>query len=461
MEEKRLDVTQPHKPPTAAGTPPGRKPKSVGPAVVVGTALEFFDFYLYASMAALVFGPIFFPSESSAVSTLAAFSTFAVGFLVRPLGGIVFGILGDKIGRKAVLTFTLLLMGVATGLIGLIPSYETIGIAAPILLIVFRLLQGFGAGAEFGSAVAMSYEHADSKSRGRQGAWPALGVNIGLLASSLAVTAVTSLSDEALHSWGWRVPFLVSFVLVALGYWMRRSLPETPEFERVAAEAQTRKKTQPLRNLLRNHWRGLTVVAVSTIGLNSISYIFKTFSLSYLAEFRDVAANVGAFGISLASAVAIVAVPLAGRLCDTAGARRVMLLGAGGIAVLAFPFFWLLDTDQPLYIWAALILTVGIVQPALLAASGSFLAQQFPVDVRVSGLGAGREVSGAFAGGLAPLAALTMVTLSPTHSTWGVSVIFIVGALFIAGAALGDQYRNVTHRAGIDDPQERREVTVR
>ncbi len=189
-------MTPPSKTPTA-GAPPSRKSKSVGPAVVVGTALEFFDFYLYASMAALVFGPIFFPSENSAVSTLAAFSTFAVGFLVRPLGGIVFGILGDRIGRKAVLTCTLLLMGVATGCIGLIPSYEKIGIAAPILLVVFRLLQGFGAGAEFGSAVAMSYEHAASKSRGRQGAWPALGVNIGLLASSLAVTAVTSLSDDA------------------------------------------------------------------------------------------------------------------------------------------------------------------------------------------------------------------------------------------------------------------------
>lgn len=320
-------MTPPSKTPTA-GAPPSRKSKSVGPAVVVGTALEFFDFYLYASMAALVFGPIFFPSENSAVSTLAAFSTFAVGFLVRPLGGIVFGILGDRIGRKAVLTCTLLLMGVATGCIGLIPSYEKIGIAAPILLVVFRLLQGFGAGAEFGSAVAMSYEHAASKSRGRQ-------VH-GRPGSQHRFAGFISGGDgrdepqrRRLHSWGWRVPFLVSFVLVGLGYWMRRSLPETPEFEQMAAAAQTRKKAQPLRNLLKNHWRGLTVVAVSTIGLNSISYIFKTFSLSYLAEFRDVAANVGAFGISLASAVAIVVVPLAGRLCDTAGTRRVMLIVPG------------------------------------------------------------------------------------------------------------------------------------
>ncbi|QDQ95055.1 MHS family MFS transporter [Rhodococcus sp. WB9] len=437
-------MTQPPESLHRSPEPPRRKPKNVGPAVVVGTALELFDFYLYASMAALVFGPLFFPSANSTVSTLAAFSTFAVGFLARPLGGIVFGILGDKIGRKAVLSFNLLLMGLASGCIGLIPSYETIGIAAPVLLVLFRIVQGLGAGAEFGSAIAMSYEHADAKSRGRQGAWPAMGVSVGLLASSLAVAAVTSLSDDALYSWGWRIPFLASFVLVALGYWMRRNLPETPDFEKVAAQAQTRKKAQPFRDLLKHHWRGLTVVAVSTIGVNGISYIFKTFSLSYLSEFRDVAANVGAFGISLASAVALVTIPVAGRLCDSTGTRRIMLIGAGCVAGLAFPFFWLLNTDRPVYIWLALILTVGIVQPTLLAASGSFLARQFPPEVRASGLGAGREVSGALAGGLAPLAALTMVSLSPTHSTWGVSLIFIVGAMLIAGAALGDQYRTIS-----------------
>lgn len=423
--------------------------RSVGPAVVIGSALEWFDFYLYASMAALVFGPVFFPSENSATGTLAAVATFAVGFLARPFGGILFGILGDKIGRKAVLSITFLLMGVSSGLIGLIPSYASIGMAAPVLLVVLRITQGLGAGAEFGSAIAVSYEHADKKSRGRLGSWPALGVNIGLLVSSLTVAILTSLSDDFLYTWGWRTPFIASFALVGLGFWVRRQMPETPDFERLASQKKKLAKTRPMRDLIKSDWRGLAVVMAITIGYNASSYVFKTFSLSYLTEFRDVAANVGAFGITLASATAIITVPIAGRICDLIDARRVVLLGAAGIAALAFPFFWLLDTGRPLYIWAALILATGIAIPAILAASGSFLARQFPTEVRASGLGTGREVGGAFAGGLAPLAALTMVTVSSSNATWGVSLLFLACAIFIAGGSLFDQQRNVDRRSEI------------
>lgn len=434
-----------------AVTPPPKTHKSVRPAVVIGSALEFFDFFLYATMAALVFGPIFFPSENSTTGTLAAVATFSVGFLARPFGGIIFGILGDKIGRKTVLSMTFLLMGISTGLIGLIPSYATIGIAAPILLVLLRILQGLGAGAEFGSAIAVSYEHADPKSRGRLGSWPALGVNIGLLASSLTVAIITSFSDEFLYTWGWRIPFIASFVLVFLGFWVRQQMPETPEFEQVAAKAQRRRKARPLRDLLKSDWRGLIVVMTITVGYNSLTYIFKTFSLSYLAEFRDVAANIGALGITFASACAIVAIPVAGRFCDRVGAQRVILFGAAGTAVLAFPFFWLLNTENPLYIWAGLILGSGIAIPIILAASGSFLAQQFPTEVRASGLGAGREVGGAFAGGLAPLAALTIVTMSSTNATWGVSLIFILGAALIAAGTLFDQKANIEARTVVHD----------
>ncbi|MFL4473088.1 MFS transporter [Paeniglutamicibacter sp. MACA_103] len=440
-------VNQPRSAPS-----PTKTHKSVGPAVVIGSALEWFDFYLYASMAALVFGPIFFPSESSTTSTLAAVATFAVGFLARPLGGIVFGVLGDKIGRKAVLSLTFLLMGISSGLIGLVPSYETIGIAAPILLVALRILQGLGAGAEFGSAIAVSYEHAGSKSRGRLGSLPALGVNIGLLLSSLTVAILTSFSEEFLYTWGWRIPFVASFALVIMGVWVRRQMPETPEFERMAARAKNHKKTTPLRDLFKSDWRGLAIVMVMTIGYNGVSYIFKTFSLSYLTQFRDVAPNVGAFGITLASAVAIIVVPIAGRLSDRFDSRRVILFGAACIAVLAFPFFWLMDTNQPILIWAGLILATGVAVPAILAASGSYMARQFPAEVRASGLGTGREVGGAFAGGLAPLGALALVTMSATNATWGVSVLFILGAVFIGGACMFDQQRKIAMRSGtLDD----------
>ncbi|MFI0470313.1 MFS transporter [Saccharopolyspora sp. 5N102] len=422
--------------------------KAVGPAVVIGSALEWFDFYLYASMAALVFGRLFFPASNPTTATLAAMATFAVGFLARPFGGIVFGILGDKYGRKIVLSATFLLMGISSGLIGLLPTYSSAGIVAPILLVVLRLLQGLGAGAELGSAIAVAYEHADKKSRGRLGSWPALGVNIGLFVSSLTVTVLTSFGNEFLYDWGWRIPFIASFLLVALGFWVRRQMPETPEFEKIARDTSARKKAKPLRSLIKSDWRGLAVVMAITIGYNGVSYIFKTFSLSYLSEFRDVAANVGAFGISLASACAILTVPIAGRICDSVGAKKVIITGAIATAALAFPFFWLLDSGQSLYIWIALILATGVVVPAMLAAQGAFLSQQFPTKVRVSGLGTGREVGGAFSGGLAPLAALALVTASPTHATWGVSLLFVAGALFIGVGTLFDQ----TKRAEAAEP---------
>lgn len=428
----------------AASAPPDPSSrKAVGPAVVIGSALEWFDFYLYASMAALVFGKLFFPASNPTTATLASMATFAVGFLARPFGGIVFGLIGDKFGRKTVLSATFLLMGISSGLIGLLPTYSSVGLIAPILLVVLRLLQGLGAGAELGSATAVAYEHADAKTRGRQSSLPALGVNIGLFASSLTVTVLTSFSEEFLHDWGWRIPFVATFALAGLGFWVRRQMPETPEFEKAARTAQAGAKATPLRSLLRSHWRGLAVVMAVTMGYNGVSYIFKTFSLSYLTTFRDVPANVGAFGITLASACAIITVPIAGRICDFVGAKAVILVGALATAALAFPFFWLLDSGQHVAIWIALILATGIVVPAMLSAQGAFLSQQFPTRTRVSGLGTGREVGGAFSGGLAPVAALALVTATPGHATWAVSLMFVGGAALIAIGALFDQIKAV------------------
>ncbi|PKV98595.1 MFS transporter [Nocardia fluminea] len=439
----------------AARPAPGR---SVGPAVVIGTSLEWFDFYLYASMAALVFGKVFFPSSNSSISTLAAFATFAVGFLARPLGGILFGILGDKIGRKAVLSLSLLIMGIASGLIGLLPSYESIGIAAPILLVILRILQGFGASAELGSAIAVAYEYADEKTRGRFGALPALGAQVGLLGASLAVTGVTSFGDEFLYDWGWRIPFVASFAVVGVGYWIRRNMPETPDFERVAAQAKQRKGFQVFKDLLKSDWRGLAVVAAVYGGYAAISYTFKTFSLSYLTQFQDVAANVGAFGITLASTAAIVMVPFFGRLCDRVDLRRVMVGGAVGVMLLAFPMFWVLNTGKPVLIWALLILATGVLAPLIIVAASPFMARQFPIEVRASGLGAGREVSGATAGGLVPLAALAIVTVSPTHATWGVSLLIIGAAVLVVVGVLFDQKDRAHSRIVGKEPMTEAEV---
>lgn len=407
-------------------------PRNVRAAVVVGTALEWFDFYLYAAMAALVFGTVFFPSVDPATATLASVATFGAGFLARPFGGIVFGALGDRIGRKKVLSLTFALMGASSALIGLLPSYAAIGVAAPILLVVLRLLQGLGAGAEFASAIAVAYEHADPRRRGRQGSWPALGSNIGLLCSSLVVALLSSMSDEFLYSIGWRIPFVLSFVLVGVGLFVRMRMPETPQFEEAAAKRKGRAGARsPLRALARHHWRGLLVIMVMYFGYNAASYTFKTFSLAYLDTYRGVSATVGALGISIASAVAIVIVPLAGALADRIGAQRIMLVCGLGVAALAFPFFWLLDTGTPVLIWLGLVAATGMVIPAMFAAQGAFFASQFPVEVRASGVGTGREVSGALAGGFAPVAALGLVQLSPSNDTWGVSLLFVGAAVLI------------------------------
>ncbi|BDH59648.1 MFS transporter [Tsukamurella sp. PLM1] len=299
---------------------------------------------------------------------------------------------------------------------------------------ILRILQGIGAGAEGSTAAVLAYEHADGATRGRQAAWPALGSSIGLLAASLTVTAVTSLDDADLYSWGWRIPFVLSFALVGLGLLVRRGLPESPEF---ASGARPDEGTA--RTLVRTHWRGLVAVMVMTVGYLGASYTFKTFSISYLKEFRDVPANVGTFGVALASAVALVVIPVSGWLTDRVGARRLMLIGAAGIALIAFPFFVLLDTGRPAYIWFALIVASGVLIPLILASSSSFMAAQFPASVRSTGAGAGREIAAAAAGGVVPLIALSLVTASESHSTVGVSVLFIASGACIAIACALDQ----------------------
>ncbi|MFE0422169.1 MFS transporter [Streptomyces sp. NPDC058953] len=432
-----------HAPHTAAqdpGPPPAVARRRVATATIVGSALEWYDFYLYASMAALVFGKIFFPQTDDAAGTMAAFATFAAGFLARPLGGILFGHLADRIGRRNVLIITFVLMGVSTGLIGLLPTYDSMGVAAPIALVILRIFQGLGSGAEYASAAVVAYEHADENRRGRQGAWPALGLNLGLLLSSLTVTLLTTLDEETLLNWAWRVPFIASFALAGVGLWVRRRVPESSDFQKTKEkQEQTAAPQLPLVTLLREHRRPLLVVLAVSLGYNALSYIFKTFSLAYLSDFQDVSASVGAFGVTLASATAIVAVPCFGWASDRFGSRKVLAAGGIASALFAFPFFLLLDTGNSLVIWLCLIIATGVLAPAMFAPQGSFLSRQFPADVRVSGVGTGREIGAALSGGLAPLAALAIVGASATNATWGVSLILVAAGVVVVVGAFFDR----------------------
>ena len=287
-------------PHTAAPETPAQSKKrlrKVAAATIFGSMLEWYDFYLYATMAAIVFSKIFFDNSDPKTASLMAFSTFAIGFIARPFGGILFGYLGDKFGRKQVLVLTFCMMGVCTTLIGLIPSYASIGIWAPIILVFIRIIQGLGAGAELSGAAVTSYEHASEGKRGSQGAWPALGLNLGLLLSSLTVYLLTINGNDFMLAGGWRIPFICSIALVGVGLWVRNSIPETPEFKELS-QAPKVAKPSPLKALFKNDLKGLAVVFFVAIGYNALSYIFKTFSLAYLTQFKGVDVHVTSLSVT-------------------------------------------------------------------------------------------------------------------------------------------------------------------
>ncbi|BBR53180.1 MULTISPECIES: MFS transporter [Pseudomonas] len=414
--------------------------RKVAAATIFGSMLEWYDFYLYATMAAIVFSKIFFDASNPAVASLLAFSTFAIGFIARPFGGVLFGYLGDRFGRKQVLVITFCMMGVCTALIGLIPSYASIGIWAPIILVVIRIIQGLGAGAELSGAAVTSYEHASEGKRGSQGAWPALGLNLGLLLSSLTVYLLTMNGNEFLLAGGWRIPFIASIALVGIGLWVRKSIPETPDFKKLD-QAKDKPQVSPLKLLFKHDLKGLAVVFFVAIGYNALSYIFKTFSLAYLTQFKGVEAHVTSLSVTIASLVAIFTVPLFGWLCDKWSSKTVLMLGGVLSAVFAYPFLQLLSTGEPTLIYIAIAIGTGILAPMMFAPQGSFLSRQFPAQTRSSGFGTGREIGTAVAGGLAPLGGLALVAGSATHSTDGVALILAISGVLVVVFALFDQGR--------------------
>jgi len=428
--------------PAASETPQQQRTRlrKVAAATIFGSMLEWYDFYLYATMAAIVFSKIFFDASNPAVASLLAFSTFAIGFVARPFGGVLFGYLGDRFGRKHVLVITFCMMGVCTAAIGLIPSYATIGIWAPILLVVIRIIQGLGAGAELSGAAVTSYEHASEGKRGSQGAWPALGLNLGLLLSSLTVYLLTMNGNAFLLAGGWRIPFIASIALVAVGLWVRKSIPETPDFKELD-KADDKPQVSPLKLLLRNDLKGLAVVFFVAIGYNALSYIFKTFSLAYLTQFKGVEAHVTSLSVTIASLVAIFAVPFFGWLCDRWSSKTVLMLGGALSVLFAYPFLQLLSTGEPMLIYVAIAIGTGILAPMMFAPQGSFLSRQFPTQTRSSGFGTGREIGTAVAGGLAPLGGLALVAGSATHSTDGVALILAIAGVLVVVFALCDQGR--------------------
>lgn len=389
--------------------------KVVG-ATVVGTAIEWYDFFLYGTAAALIFPQVFFPGSEPLAGTLAAFATYAVGFAVRPLGGVVFGHFGDKIGRKAVLVITLTVMGVSTFLIGLLPGYAAIGIWAPILLVALRMVQGFGAGAEFTGAVLMTVEHSPADRRGFYGSWPQTGVAIGLIAATGIFSLISTLPEDQLLAWGWRVPFLLSAVILAVGIYIRLRLLETRAF-RELREANAVAKA-PVLEVIQTAPKSLLAVVGARFADNAVLYVGTVFVLAY-GEQLEIPSTTVLLGVIFASALQIVAIPAFGALSDRVGRRPVYGAGAALALLFAFPFFWLVATEATGLIWLAIIVMAGLAYAAMAGSQPAFFSELFETRVRFSGIAFARE-STAILGGLSPLIATALLAWAGGQS-WAVA----------------------------------------
>lgn len=402
-------------------------------ASVAGNALEWYDFFLYGTAAALVFGELFFPPGSDPlVGTLAAFAGFAVGFAARPFGGILFGHIGDRYGRKGALVWTLSIMGVATFLIGLLPTYAQIGLWAPALLVLLRLLQGIASGGEWGGGVLMISESAPPEKRGYYASWSQLGVGGGFVLSSVAFFAVQALPKADFMSWGWRLPFLASILIFGVGVYIRSTLPESTEFAKAAAAG--RKAHLPVLEVIRKHPREILMAMGLRVAENGGSYIFLAFALVY-AKFIGISNQIVLAGVMASMCVELAAMLLWGKLSDRIGRKPVYMIGALGLMVAAFPFFWLLDTRTPEWIWLAFLLANPLCHGAMIGTQPSLMGELFSTEVRYSGMALGHELASVFAGGLAPLVATALLSRyqSATPVAWmlvGMGAITVISLLF-------------------------------
>ncbi|MGS0897195.1 MFS transporter [Burkholderia stagnalis] len=370
-------------------------------SAVIGTALEWYDFYIYATAAALIFNKLFFPALSPVTGTLAAFGTYAVGFLARPVGGVLFGRAGDLYGRKTVLVVTLVLMGGATMAVGFLPTFETIGMAAPMCLIALRILQGLAAGAEYGGAVTLAAECAPVEKRGFYASLPTLGVCLGTLLSAGAFFIVNSLmSEKSFISYGWRIPFILSVFAIISGAYIRRQVNESPVFEQLKKERNVTKS--PLKDMFKESGSRFWVAFAARFAENMSGYFLQIWSLAYITKQLLISRNVGLAGVFIGSAMGIVTIPFFGWLSDRVGRKPIYLFGSLLFGLGIFPFFWLLDTKNEFLIVATIAVSIGFANYAMLSVQGAYFNELFIARTRFTAISTVREVSAVFAGGIAP-----------------------------------------------------------
>ena len=435
---------------TDANAPSPARLRHVLLSAGIGSALEWYDFYIYGLASALVFGPLFFPKFDSTVGTLASFATFAVGFLARPFGGLFFGHFGDRWGRKPMLVATLLLVGGSTFAIGLLPTYAQVGVWAPVLLLILRLTQGFGAGAEYGGAVVMAVEFAPPGRRGLYGAFAPMGTQVGSALAAGAFWLVGSMAKDPMLSWGWRVPFLTSILLLGLGVYIRAKVSETPVFQ--AARAKHPPLKLPALEAVRRNPRNFLVVVGARLAENALGYLYPVFGVSYLINNLHVDRNVTIVGVIAGSCALVMGALGFAALSDRIGRRPVYIFGALFSAACAFPFFLAAQTGNPALIVLAFVIEMGIGSGAMFGPQAVYFAELFGPRLRYSGFAFARELGSIIAGGPAPLIAGLLVVWA-SGAPWGVCLYVIALSLITAFAVWcgPETYRNDIRQDDVQD----------
>jgi metabolite-proton symporter len=425
-----------------ARTPDPNSVRLVAVASFIGTTIEWYDFFLYGTAAALVFNRLFFPTFDPLMGTLASFGTYAVGFFARPVGGIVIGHYGDRIGRKSMLVLTLVVMGVATFLIGLLPTYEQIGPWAAVGLVLLRIAQGFGVGGEWGGAVLMAVEHAPPGRRGYYGSWPQIGVPAGLVLSTAVFAVFSRMPEAQFLSWGWRVPFLLSALLVIVGLMIRVRILETPAFSKVKEES--REARQPILEVLKAYPRQVLLAMGARFGENGAFYIYSVFALTYATQHVKMPQQVILNGMLIGAGLELFAIPFFGAMSDRFGRRPVYLFGAVATAVWAYPLFRLLDTSSPPLVWLAMIVAFVCSHAAMYGPQAAFFSELFGTRVRYSGASLGAQLAAVLAGGTSPFIATLLLSKYGTNAL----VLYLIAMALVTIVAV--LLAAETHRDHID-----------
>lgn len=376
-------------------------------ASLVGSSIEWFDYFLYGTVSALVFNQLFFVTEDPTIGLLLAYASFALAFFIRPLGGVIFSHIGDRIGRKKTLVLTLSLMGAATFAMGLLPTYQAIGIAAPIILITLRLIQGLGLGGEWGGALLLAVEYAPKEQRGFFGSVPQMGVTIGLVMGTFALSIMTLLPEGAFMTWGWRVPFLLSGLLVVFGLWIRKDIDETPSFRKIKEAGEIPKL--PIADTFRYHWREVLIAVGAKVVETAPFYIFGTFIVSYATNNLGFGRTETLNAVMVATIITTILIPLMGKLSDKIGRKPLYVGGSILMILYAFPYFWMLQQGSVVLLFIATILGIGVIWAPITAVLGTMFSEIFSPQVRYTGISLGYQIGAAVAGGTAPLIATALL----------------------------------------------------